>query len=134
MKNRQKLALTCAFAGVLAGSTIMKAQAQNGAPKYEVDASWPKPLPDRWVLGAAGAVCVDAQDHVLLLNRREVLDSDLDAGTKAPPVIEFDSDGRVVKSWGEKQFDKAVINTFHACHFDADNNVWILGTDSGIVQ
>ena len=49
-------------------------RAQSSAPKYEVDLSWPKPFPDRWILGGLGGVCVDAQDHVLLLNRQDVLD------------------------------------------------------------
>ena len=34
-------------------------RAQGGVPKYEVDLSWPKPLPDRWVLGGLGVrVCI----------------------------------------------------------------------------
>src|ERR1051325_11319235 len=87
--------------------------AQSLAPQYRVDAYWPKPLPQRWVLGAVGAACVDSHDHVLILNRQEVLDVDLDAGQKAPPIIEFDPAGNVVNSWGENSFDKALINTFH---------------------
>ena len=47
--------------------------AQKGAPRYEVDLSWPKPLPERWVLGGLGGLCVDAQDHVFLLNRQDIL-------------------------------------------------------------
>ena len=92
------------------------------------------PWPERWVIGPIGAACVDAQDHVLLLNRQEVLDVDLDAGTKAPPVIELDPAGRVVNSWGEGVFKEPVVNTFHNCRFDADNNVWIVANDSGAVQ
>src|ERR1700737_1500466 len=66
-------------------------------PKVEVDPSWPKPLPDRWVTGPIGGVCVDARDHVFILNRREYLtDKELNAGHQAPPVIEFDPDGNVV--------------------------------------
>lgn len=109
-------------------------QAQAAGPRYQVDVSWPKPLPERWVLGPAGAVCVDSQDHVLLLNRQEVLDVDLDAGEKAPPVIEFDPAGNVVNTWKDDVFDKTLVSNFHACHFDADNNVWILGTDSGMAR
>src|SRR5208282_5102396 len=92
---------------ILAGAiSCPQARAQDSGPKYEIDATWPKPLPDRWVLGPAGAVCVDAQDHVFILNRQEVLDVDLDAGQKAPPVIEFDGAGNVVNSWGQDAFDK----------------------------
>jgi hypothetical protein len=109
-------------------------RAQTKAPNYEVDKSWPMPLPQKWVLGAVGAVCVDARDHVMILNRQEVLDVDLDAGEKAPPVIEFDSAGNVVNIWREDLFDPQLINSFHACHFDEENNVWMVSTDSGIAR
>src|SRR5207248_204968 len=74
---------------------------QAGAPRYEVEAGWPKPLPDRWVLGGLGGVCVDAQDHVLILNRQDILEGELNAGRLAPPMIEFDAAGNVVHSWGD---------------------------------
>ena len=51
----------------------MRAQSAAG-PKYEVDPTWPKPFPDRWVIGGLGGLCVDANDHVLILNRQDVLD------------------------------------------------------------
>ncbi len=128
------LACTVAALGV-ANVCAPPVRAQGKTPKYyEVDTSWPKPLPQRWVLGAAGAVCVDAQDHVLLLNRQEVLDVDLDAGEKAPPVIEFDPAGNVVNTWKDDVFAKPLVDSFHACHFDADNNVWIVSTQSGMAR
>ena len=135
MKRTIRAVLVAAAAvGVAVGIVgRVPAQAQS-PPRYEVDAAWPMPLPNRWVLGPAGAVCVDAQDHVLVLNRQEVLDVDLDAGTKAPPIIEFDQAGRVVHSWGEGLFPEPFVKTFHACHFDPDNNVWILANDTGMVR
>jgi sugar lactone lactonase YvrE len=106
-------------------------QAQGGAPKYEVDRSWPKSLPDRWVIGGLGGVCVDAQDHVLLLNRQDVLEGDLNAGRLAPLLIELDPAGTVVNSWG----DPNLLETrLHSCHFDKDGNVWIGSSPSGMVQ
>lgn len=133
--NRRILVCAVAMLTVFAGAFCsLRLQAQDGGPTYEIDASWPKPLPDRWVLGPVGAVCVDAQDHVFILNRQNVLDVDLDAGQKAPPVIEFDPAGNVVNSWGQDSFDKDLITNFHACHFDEDGNVWILSTDSGITR
>ena len=136
MKNKRgPVVVMCAITAVAGGNLCApRLQAQSAAPKYEVDSSWPKPLPGRWVLGAAGAVCVDAQDHVLLLNRQEVLDVDLDAGQKAPPVIEFDAAGNVVNTWKDEVFEKPLIDSFHACHFDADNNVWIVSTQSGMAR
>lgn len=105
--------------------------AQTGAPRYEVDRSWPKPLPDRWVLGGLGGVCVDAQDHVLVLNRQDVLEGDLNAGRLAPSIIELDAAGTLVNSWG----DPARLDPrLHSCFFDKDNAVWIASSPSGMVQ
>jgi sugar lactone lactonase YvrE len=105
--------------------------AQSSAPRYEVDASWPKPLPDRWILGGLGGVCVDAQDHVLILNRQDIVDGELNAGHLAPPIIEFDSAGNLVNSWG----DLNVLDPrLHSCRFDKDNNVWIGSSPSGMLQ
>jgi NHL repeat len=113
---------------IAAGSFYGHAQS---APRYEVDTSWPKPLPERWVLGGLGGVCVDAQDHVFLLNRQDVLAGDLDAGSMAPPVIEIDPAGNVVHSWGDlRDLDPRL----HSCHFDKDNNMWIASSPSGMVR
>ena len=118
-----------AFAAASLGPSA--AWAQAGAPRYEVDAGWPKPLPDRWVLGGLGGVCVDSRDHVLILNRQDVQEGDLNAGRLAPPLIEFDPAGNVVHSWG----DSALLDPrLHSCHFDKDNNVWIASAPSGMVQ
>src|ERR1700680_3782514 len=73
------------------------------APHYEADVNWPKPLPDRWVTGGLGGVCVDAQDHVLILNRQDIVEGELNAGRLAPPLIELDPAGKVVNSWGDPQ-------------------------------
>src|SRR5882762_10395721 len=123
---------TCAALAIAAG--ILRApssRAQGGVPKYEIDLSWPKPLPDRWVLGGLGGNCVDAQDHVLILNRQDVIEGDLHAGKLAPPLIEFDPAGNVVNSWGDL---KLIDPRLHSCHFDKDGNVWIASAPSGMVQ
>lgn len=105
--------------------------AQSAAPRYEVDRSWPKPLPSRWVLGGLGGVCVDAQDHVLVLNRQDVLEGDLNAGLLAPSIIEFDTAGNLVNSWGDATL---LDQRLHSCFFDKDNAVWIASSPSGMVQ
>lgn len=135
MKNRSTASFGCFLLAIgLAWLGLPAVQAQSSGPKYEVDTSWPKPWPERWVIGPIGAVCVDAQDHVLILNRQEVLDVDLDAGTKAPPVMEVDQTGKVVHSWGDGVFNHDEVDSFHSCHFDADNNVWVVSNDSGAVK
>ena len=105
--------------------------AQTGAVQYEADLSWPKPLPNRWALGGLGGVCVDAQDHVLILNRQDVNEGDLNAARLAPPLIEFDAAGTVVNSWGDL---KVMDPRLHSCHFDADGNVWVAASPSWMVQ
>lgn len=109
-----------------------KCSAQTGVPKYEVDSSWPKPLPDEWVTGMIGGICVDRQDHVFVLNRHNLTDNELDAGHQAPPVIEFDSAGNVVNSWGDPNV--LGLGGFHSCMVDRDNNVWMTWVGDGIVQ
>ena len=110
---------------------VTAARAQSGAPRYEADVSWPKPMPDRWVLGGLGGVCVDAQDHVFILNRQDVIEGDLNGGKLAPPIIEFDPAGNVVNSWGDP---KLLDPRLHSCRTDKDNNIWIASAPSGMIQ
>src|SRR5213080_1723020 len=135
MKKKTRVlfrAATCAALAIAAGILWPPSSlAQGGVPRYEVDPSWPKPLPDRWVLGGLGGVCVDAEDHVLILNRQDVLDGELNAGRLAPSMIEFDSAGNVVHSWGDP---KLLDPRLHSCHFDKDNNLWVASAPSGMVQ
>ncbi len=109
----------------------MPLSAQGNAPKFEVDPAWPKPLPNLWVTGGVGGVCIDSRDHVFILNRRDLTDNDLDAGHQAPVVIEFDPEGNVVNSFGDPD---TTPNTPHGCAVDVDNNLWITGTGDGMVQ
>jgi DNA-binding beta-propeller fold protein YncE len=107
------------------------AVAQSRAVRYDVDVTWPKPLPNQWVLGGLGGVCVDAQDHVFILNRQDVADGDLNAARLAPRIIEFNPAGDVVNAWG----DPAKLDPrLHSCFVDHDNNIWIASSPSGMVQ
>jgi len=38
------------------------------APTFELDRSWPKPLPNHWEFGYVMAVAVDQRDHVFVLH------------------------------------------------------------------
>ncbi len=125
-------------------TSMMRAQSAT-VPKYEVDSTWPKPLPNRWVIGGLSGVCVDANDHVLILNRQNVRAAELYAGRLAPPIIELDSAGNVVNSWGDPSLLDPGLpapgpngagseRRLHSCHFDKNNDVWIASTPSGMVQ
>lgn len=74
---------------------------------------------------------MDAQDHVFLLNRQDVSEGDLNAGHQAPAVIELDSDGNLINSWGDS---KLLDPRLHSCYIDKDNNIWIASAPSGMVQ
>jgi DNA-binding beta-propeller fold protein YncE len=97
-----------------------------------VDPFWPKPLPDRWVTGEVAGTCVDSQDHVFTVNRRNLLDIERTLGeTVSPAVLEFDPEGNVVNAWG----DPAILpNGIHGCFVDHEDNVWIASNGDGVVQ
>ncbi len=45
-------------------------------PRYEVDASWPKSLPDQWIIGQVGGIAVDRDDNIWILQRQRSLTND----------------------------------------------------------
>src|SRR5258705_12892997 len=122
---------TCALFAVAVGIFVSSPSGAQNAPRYEADIAWPKPLPNNWVLGGLGGLCVDNQDHVFILNRQDVIAGDLNGGTLAPSIIEFDQAGNVVNSWGDP---KLLDPRLHSCHVDKDNNIWIGAAPSGMIQ
>ena len=93
------------------GSSAARA-ADIAAPKYQVDPNWPKPFPNQWVFGGLGGICIDARDHVFLLHRQDASEEDLNSGRLAPLIIELDSAGAVVNSWGDANVLEARL---HSC-------------------
>jgi hypothetical protein len=79
-------------------------------PQFQVDPSWPKPLPNNWLLGQVANIAVDSSDHVWVLQRpRTLTDDEKGASLKpprnnccvpAPSVMEFDAEGNFVQGWG----------------------------------
>ncbi len=129
-----RLAVAALMAGAAVAALTLSARmvdAQGKETRYEVDLAWPKPFPDRWVIGGLGGLCVDNDDHVLILNRQDVIDADLNGGRLAPPIIELDGDGNVVRSWGAGTLPDPRL---HSCFFDKDDNVWIAAAPSGTIQ
>ena len=124
-------AVVCAPA--LWSSAALTAQSVRpaAAPQFEVDPSWPKPLPERWVTGELGGVCVDAKDHVFVLSRANLYPGIAEIAQAAPAVMEFDPAGNVVHSWGDRQ---VMPEALHSCTFDADGNMWIAGNGDGFIQ
>ncbi|MGH9355499.1 MAG: hypothetical protein ACRD10_05155, partial [Terriglobia bacterium] len=110
---------------------VISARAQTIAPKFEVDRTWPKPLPHKWVVGQVSGVCVDAQDNVFIVNRDDITEKEAEVAQQAPPFIEFDPDGNVINSFGDW---KTVPNTTHGCFIDYQGNLWTAGNGDGIIQ
>ena len=42
-------------------------------PGFKLDASWPKPLPNNWILGQVAGIAVDADDNVWIVQRARSL-------------------------------------------------------------
>lgn len=132
MKTGILRAAPVAGLGFVFWSLLPDAALAQSAPRFEVDAAWPKPLPNQWVVGGLVGLCIDSEDHVLVLHRQEeLIEGGRNAGVPAPNMIEFGQEGNVVHSWG----DPALLDLrLHSCHFDEDDNVWIASAPSGMVQ
>ena len=135
------------FAASLAGLAACKAMldrdhAQAGsvptAPRYLVDPLWPKPLPNHWILGSALGVAVDADDHIWIIHlgtsslssHEKLLDTkQSDCCTAAPPVLEFDQAGNLLRHWGGPGPGYEWPRN-HGIFVDYKGNVWI-GGNSG---
>ncbi len=106
----------------------------NGADRSHNSRStptWPKELPEGWITGQLGGVCRSAQDHVYVVNRRNITDEEKETSISAPSIIKFDVAGNVVGSWGDQN---TVPGSIHGCLVDRDGNVWVAGNGDGIIQ
>jgi hypothetical protein len=100
-----------------------------GMPVFQVDPSWPK-LPNNWVVGIVSAVTVDSRDHVWILQRPRTVAAEL-KDRAAPPVLEFDADGKFVQAWGGDGAGYDWPVTEHGITIDSKNRVWIGGSGVG---
>ena len=156
MKNTQNLMVGSTFL-VLLGTlgiarhsleTQLNAQAAKKeivmVPRYEVDPTFPKPLPNHWYQGQTIGVSVDAQDHVWIIHRADSLspaEQALDEKTglccaKAPPILEFDQQGNLLRHWGGQDGPGYKWpSSNHGITIDYKGNVWIggNGADDGEV-
>jgi DNA-binding beta-propeller fold protein YncE len=109
--------LVALLAALGAGQHLLQqsaeAQAKGAvqAPRFEVDPMWPKPVPNHWVFGNIIGVGVDKNDHVYIIHRgagslepKEIYAAanppQSECCVPAPPVLEFDAEGNLVKAWG----------------------------------
>ena len=107
------------------------------APSFKVDANWPQPLPNNWILGQVSGIATDAADHVWVLQRPGSLTEDERGAALSPPhskcclpapsVLEFDSAGKLLRSWGGKGTGYDWPENEHGLYVDAKGFVWVTG-------
>ncbi len=155
LTRRRNLFIGAGFAALLGALVIGQAAlqktvaAQNSgvmAPHFEVDPLWPKPLPNHWVLGMTIGVFVEPNDHVWIIHRSsatlannekplELKTGECCAG--APPVLEFDQAGNLLRHWGGPGEGFEWPDSNHGIFIDYKGNVWIGGNggaDSEILK
>ena len=149
---KRNLAIGGSFLAVLAALWVAQGMAQQSAaaqstgatqaPRFEVDPTLPKPLPNGWYQGQTIGVWVDAQDHVWIVHRPDVLDAAEGAASQTPPtgeccniadpILEFDQSGNLLRHWGGKDGPGYQWpDSNHGLNIDNKGNIWI-GGNGGI--
>jgi hypothetical protein len=137
---------------IAVGAWDARARTQEAGlgPQFRFDSSFPKPLPSvkdtqgnlrQQVPGGVGTHCIDSRDHVFQFNRafQNPERYATDKNVPAPPVVEFDPDGNVVNSWGDMSLSPegrslVLAHGSHGCFIDYEDNVWVAGSQDGVVQ
>src|SRR5580765_6042965 len=70
----------------LLSSMLAPAATAQQTPRFEVDALWPKQLPNNWILGQIGGIAVDSHDHIWVYQRPRTLTDDERGATLTPPA------------------------------------------------
>ena len=89
----------------------------SGSLQFEPVENWEK-LPPGWAFVDAAGVAVDSKDNVYVFNRGE------------HPVIVFDRDGNMLRSFGEGHFSQRT----HGIHIGPDDEVYCVDDGRHIVQ
>lgn len=108
-----------------------------GGPRYAVDALWPKPLPNNWILGQVAGIAVDRNDTIWLIHRPLTLTDDEKGAAltpprskccvAAPPVLQLDRAGNLLRAWGGKGAGYDWPANEHGIYVDPKGDVWVGG-------
>jgi len=116
-----------------AGLVIRAAQAPAATvdmPVFEVDSAWPR-LPNDWVIGDPSSIAVDRHDNVWILHRPRTVPAEK-KDHAAPPVLEFDKNGKFLQAWGGPSDQWEWPDTEHGIYVDYKDNVWIGGNNPNV--
>ena len=110
-------------------------------PVYEIDPTWPPTLPNDWILGDIRGLFVDDKDHLWVIHMPSSLTpQEIGAAVKppiadccfpAPPVLELDAEGKVLRTWGGPGEGYTWYDQEHGIYIDHNNFVWT-GTSNGM--
>jgi DNA-binding beta-propeller fold protein YncE len=110
-------------------------------PQYRVVPSWPKQLPNNWLIGQVGGLAVDSHDHIWIIQRPRTLTADEAGAAQTPPrsqccfpapsVIEFDKEGNMLQAWGGPGYVPDWPATEHGIWVDKQGFVWVAGNGGG---
>lgn len=108
-------------------------------PRFQVDASWPKQLPNNGILGQIGGIAVDSHDHIWVYQRPGTLTDDERGAAltppaskcclPSPPVMEFDESGNLLQAWGGPGSGYDWPKSEHGIFVDKQDRVWLGGND-----
>ena len=113
------------------------AQADSAAalPQFEVDAFWPKPLPNKWILGQVSGIATDRHDRIWVVHRPASLTPRERAAEQnppeakccvaAPPVLVFDQSGNLLRHWGGSGEGFQWPQSEHGVFVDDNDFVWL---------
>ena len=130
--TRARIFAAAVAALAVAGCATSPQPSAGGVQKFEVDPWWPKPLPEGWITGRLGSVCMDSHDHVIVTNRRDITKEEEETSQQAPSVLIFDLAGNLVDAW-DGDWDR-IPGVIHGCFADRDNNIWLTGNGDGVIQ
>ena len=133
---------------ITSAGTAQRAGRAGVAPRFEVDPLWPRPMPNRWILGSSTGVAVDANDHIYVVHLTDSFTPRTEIGlatnpvtgeccAPAPNVLEFDAAGALVAHWGGPGQGYHWPEQNAGIAIDDAGNVWIGGSggaDSRILK
>lgn len=118
--------LSAACMTVPSGNGATADRPSPAMPKVSADIDWLQ-MPAGQAIGAVSAVAVDAQDHIWVLHRLASATS-ADGKPPAPPVLEFDANGRFIRGMGGPGPGYDWPTTEHSLALDRRGHVWVAGS------
>ncbi|MGE0360867.1 MAG: hypothetical protein AB7H93_05860 [Vicinamibacterales bacterium] len=122
---------------------VARLDAQAGqVPIFEYDPTFPQPFEadkENWAIGQIGGMAVDSQDHIWVVHRPGGLFKNerfsgaddtppkADCCVPAPPVLELDQAGKLIRAWGGPSQTYEWPASEHGIFVDPKGTVWLAG-------